>query len=431
MPAAAAPGLCCAARSKENKGVATIRNVHDGEGKNWREAFCSWCYEETVHYHVAQTQSWLCDACKGRTTESPTSSDCMARLEGRGRRVVCAKAQPQQQWQQILARKRQILAEDRTVNQVRYEMTRDSPTRQLAAKAGVLRPFVLLVSMTPALRALLAVQLGLSPLSQPAFGDPHEEAWQILSHKQAGLQATCKAKIRGLGIALNPFASPPDWVGCLNHLCTTQFLPSYMSWSDIFNVEKMDKEEAHTECSRLHSAKVDKFELELMEKVAKQQRAKMNKFQICYVQQLLTTEAMKRLLQTHTQRGWDRHSIALFCVDSCYLQLARDKHVQRQETIAPSEMAATMARFLSGGVSADDDVLADAALTGVLREALPDSIVRANFEPIWLTMGTIGLRPHTSMARVMPVVLEILLQKERLKIMKIDISSKEFAGIGR
>ena len=57
--------------------------------------------------------------------------------------------------------------------------------------------------------------------------------------------------------------------------------------------------------------------------------------------------------------------------------------------------------------------------------------MRANFEPIWLTLGTIGQRPHTSMARVMPVVLEILLQKERLKIMKIDISSKEFAGIGR
>ena len=98
-----------------------------------------------------------------------------------GRRIVCAKAEPQ--WQQILARKRQVLAEDRTVNNVKYEMTRESATRQLAAKAGMLRPFVLLVSMTPSLRALLAVQLGLSPLSQPSFGDPHEEAWQILSHK--------------------------------------------------------------------------------------------------------------------------------------------------------------------------------------------------------------------------------------------------------
>ena len=60
-----------------------------------------------------------------------------------------------------------------------------------------------------------------------------------------------------------------------------------------------------------------------------------------------------------------------------------------QETIHPSEMAATLARYLSVGVSADDDVLADASLTGVLRPPPGDSIVRANFEPLWLTMGTI------------------------------------------
>lgn len=164
----------------------------------------------------------------------------------------------------------------------------------------------------------------------------------------------------------------------------------------------------------------------MMEKIAKQQRSKMNKFQICYVQQLLTTESMKRLLQVHSQRGWDKHQIALFSIDSCYLQLARDKHVQRQETIHPSEMAATLARYLSVGVSADDDVLADASLTGVLRPPPGDSIVRANFEPLWLTMGTIQLKPHTPMARVLPVVVEILLQKERLKIMNVDISSKDF-----
>lgn len=157
----------------------------------------------------------------------------MARLVGQGRKAVCAKAEPQ--WQQILARKRQVLAEDRTVNQVKYEMTRDSPTRQQATKAGLLRPFVLLASMTPALRALLAVQLGLSPLSQQSFGDPHEEAWQILNHKHNGLRATCVVGIN----KINPFASLPDWVGCLNHLCVTQFVPSYMSWGDMFSTDKV------------------------------------------------------------------------------------------------------------------------------------------------------------------------------------------------
>ena len=35
-------------------------------------------------------------------------------------------------------------------------------------------------------------------------------------------------------------------------------------------------------------------------------------------------------LHVHSQRGWDKHQIALFSIDSCYLQLARDKHVQRK-----------------------------------------------------------------------------------------------------
>ena len=36
------------------------------------------------------------------------------------------------------------------------------------------------------------------------------------------------------------------------------------------------------------------------------------------------------------------------------------------------------------------------------------------------------LKPHTPIARLVPVVVEILLQKERLKIINIDISSKDF-----
>ena len=87
-----------------------------------------------------------------------------------GRRTVCAKAESQ--LQHILVRKRQVLAEERTIDQIKYEMTRDSAPRQQVAKAGLLRLSVLLVSMTPSVRARLAVQLGLSPLNQPYFGEP-------------------------------------------------------------------------------------------------------------------------------------------------------------------------------------------------------------------------------------------------------------------
>ena len=62
-----------------------------------------------------------------------------------------------------------------------------------------------------------------------------QEAWQILSHKTSGLRAMCVVGIN----KINPFASLPDWVGCLNHLCVTQFVPSYMSWGDMFSTDKV------------------------------------------------------------------------------------------------------------------------------------------------------------------------------------------------
>jgi hypothetical protein len=172
----------------------------------------------------------------------------MACLEGMGRRIVCAKAESQ--LQRILARKRQVLAKNCTNDQIKYEMTRDLAPRQQAAKLAFCAPLccscppsVLLVSMTPSVRALSAVQLGLSPLSQPYFGDPHEEAWQIPSQKERWLHAS--------GVAgqskLNPFASPQDWVGCLNHMRVARFVLSYMSWGDMFSTAKTDHDEAQHE----------------------------------------------------------------------------------------------------------------------------------------------------------------------------------------
>ena len=49
----------------------------------------------------------------------------------------------------------------------------------------------------------------------------------------------------------------------------------------------------------------------------------------------------------------------------------------------------------------------------------PDSILKAQFEPLWLTLGTLGLKPHSNMARVLPVLVSIFLQKEKLKMTQV------------
>jgi len=175
----------------------------------------------------------------------------MARLEGRGGMgAVCAKSLPD--WDEVCEKKKKVLSKARSLTKIRYEMTRESPTRHLADKEGVIRPFIFLASMSSHHRAMLAIQLGWCPFAEEAFGDPHEEAWAIINKKGLGLRARC---VRGIQ-KVNPFATPLDWVGILNHVAQTLYVPSYMAWQDEFSCEKMSKPEGKDESQHIHSRKV-------------------------------------------------------------------------------------------------------------------------------------------------------------------------------
>jgi len=246
----------------------------------------------------------------------------------------------------------------------------------------------------------------------------------ILNKKGLGLRARC---VRGLN-KINPFAGNLDWVGVLNHVAQTLYVPSYMSWSDEFACEKMSKGEGKEESMHVHSRKVDVFEAELMEKVSKQQRGKMNRVQVCTVAQLMTTDNLRKLMAIQQARGVERHTMSLFAIDSCYLQLARDKHIADGQNAAPvqaDELAGAVANFLSNGVDGDLEMFAEAGLKETAAPA-PESILNANFEPLWLTLGTLGMTPHSTMSRVLPVMVNIFLQKEKLNIAQINISAPEF-----
>jgi len=169
-------------------------------------------------------------------------------------------------------------------------MMRDSPARQMAQKEGLLRPFLLLVSMSAALRSILGVQLGICALSEDHFGDAHQEAWQLLAHPEAGLRARC----RSAWDRINPFGGFPSWLAILTFVAQTHFVPSYLAWHDLFTSEKLSKAEAAAESAGAHSRKVAAFEDELLVKLGKQQRCKLNKFQVV---------CARSLTQTHTNNA--------------------------------------------------------------------------------------------------------------------------------
>jgi hypothetical protein len=97
-----------------------------------KEAHCSWCYEFSTHFFIKDKDHWLCDACKGKTTESQRCSDAMARLEGSNKRsAVCAKSLPT--WEEALERKKKAFSKQWNATKIRYELTRESPTRHQVA----------------------------------------------------------------------------------------------------------------------------------------------------------------------------------------------------------------------------------------------------------------------------------------------------------
>ena len=351
-----------------------------------KEAHCSWCFEFTTHFFIKDKDHWLCDACKGKTTESPRCSDAMARIEGSNKRsAVCAKSLPT--WEEAVEKKKKAFSKQWNATKIRYELTRESPTRHQASKEGLVRPFLLLSTMSSPHRALLAIQLGWCPFLEEGFGDPHEEAWQLLSKKHLGLRARCK---KGLS-KLNPFGSEHDWVGLLNFVADLHFVPSYMSWNDEFACEKMSKQEGSEESQHVYSRKVDVFEVEFMDKISKQQRSRMNRVQVCTVAQLMTSDNLRKLMAMQQARGVERHTMSLFAIDCCFLQLARDKQLakgQDADAVEPDELAASVAQFLSNNVEGDVDMFSEAGLRD-LASPPPESILNAQFEPLWLTLGTL------------------------------------------
>lgn len=71
---------------------------------------------------------------------------------------------------------------------MRAELTKETPQLKNAVESGMLRPFICLVAMGWRQRRSLAMQLGWSLAESEVFGDPHGEAWEILSKGNSGVQ---------------------------------------------------------------------------------------------------------------------------------------------------------------------------------------------------------------------------------------------------
>ena len=74
------------------------------------------------------------------------------------------------------------------VDDAQRALKRESAFRAAARACGVLRPFLLLVSMSTAARVRIGAMMGISLITSHSFGDEHAESWVLLHSPFLGMQ---------------------------------------------------------------------------------------------------------------------------------------------------------------------------------------------------------------------------------------------------
>eukprot|EP00026_Physarum_polycephalum_P004377 Phypoly_transcript_04395.p1 GENE.Phypoly_transcript_04395~~Phypoly_transcript_04395.p1 ORF type:complete len:656 (+),score=79.01 Phypoly_transcript_04395:150-2117(+) len=198
-----------------------------------KKAWCSWCISNSDHTmetsNSVRRDVYNCSACEGRTLTCFTCNIGMTRGAGWDDDccLVCSHkkgvleklghglfdfskkkddkgADPSlvAAWEALAKKKAESSSRYNDPNFVRTELQRNSRCRRLAFEAGMIRPFLLLVAMTPELRNQVSNFLGWSIFTEKYFGDSHAESWDILSRDRKGMLS----RSASVNQKLNPMA---------------------------------------------------------------------------------------------------------------------------------------------------------------------------------------------------------------------------------
>ncbi|GBG24264.1 Hypothetical Protein FCC1311_004822 [Hondaea fermentalgiana] len=118
-------------------------------------------------------------------------------------------------------------------------MERASNYKTKALKLGLIRPFLLLVSMHPGRRAAWALSLDINIVRCSRFGDPHWEAYTILAHKRNGIVARARHTFRE---KVNPLSRSLDWYQLLHRVLFGIMSTRRASPLRLLQREQMDQE---------------------------------------------------------------------------------------------------------------------------------------------------------------------------------------------
>jgi len=238
-------------------------------------AWCSWCIEKTDHKldkisTLGRTQ-YTCGGCGMGTLQCKAKkcSDGMAKTGETTNDDFCIKCEAvvlkkegcsalsgSLTWETMHEKKLAVIKKNSGLDVVKRELTRESNVRDEMKAAGLERPFLLLCSMTPMMRNVVACSLGFALYTTPCFGTVHLEAYSILTRPRQGMQNRVEQSYE----KLNPLAGSGNWYLMLKRVIDVVFHQSF--------VESLGREEAVRESGKPFSAVINDLELEMLMHIA-------------------------------------------------------------------------------------------------------------------------------------------------------------------
>jgi len=419
---------CCSNKQMQDMffGESSSMMFRDA-AKGRREAPCQWCFEQVQMFVVGKSLIWVCDNCKGVSEACEKCGTPVRQQTIRKDNYKTCSMCFKKDFKKLEKTKVQYVTTTRTMQQLQKDLEKVSNQRENAAKDGLIRPFLLLVSLPPVARLQIAINLGWTFIGDGMMGDSHAESWDILSRKGSGLRDRM-TRMRDTWLRREV-----NWYSILLPLCEELCVPAYMNWSEEFVSPKLSYAEALKECHKTTSPNVDSLENELADKIGKQQRARMSSLQACSLAELKNSEAIRKLLTMPQLQSQAVQALLSYALDSTFLQLARRDGSDGTGVVEAEDLLEDVLAFFSGVCKGEEQVFEELAKLkrrakvgrdGVETErdaAPPGSILNANITGFWLTMDLLDIDASAGPGKILPVVFQLMMGKGRLALHGVRI----------
>jgi uncharacterized protein YaaW (UPF0174 family) len=383
----------------------TINNWLEKEANKQRasrQGWCSWCLHRTNHTlertNVLMRDVYICETCGQRTVPCRTCDDGMTRGGPGWDDEQCAQCEGElSNWCTGQERVDRVFEEHRERGDVRELLSRNSVYKKEALEAGMIRPFLYLVSMDPAGRNEVASRLGWSLLVQDYFGDPHQEAWDIINSDVKGLQARSHESYE----TLNPLARDSNWYEVLYRVSEEVFKHS--------DFDDLSHDASLPSCQDPTHKLLPDLEEDILKKMSLLQMKHMSEAQIAELDEFMEADEVRDLAKKmRAMGGIQAEPVIRYGINTVYQAIRAGGF---NSYIITVKVAAAMNRQLGTKI-----VMSQATKTVARFAAVLNVVGWA-----WLAWDLANAVFGSSLGRVFPAAIQILNQRLFLAVEDVRI----------